>query len=69
MKNDLKRFFGVKMDIDKALKILDKEVTHYANRDNGIEYNSTLMLVALETVNSWVQAVKDKFNAPMKDEY
>ena len=45
------------MNIDKALEILDKEVTD--------EY----LAEALETLHSWIQAVKDKMNAPLDDEY
>ena len=56
-------------NIDKALEILDKEVTSFAMSSDGIKYNSTQMLTALQTIQSWVQAVKNKFNAPLEDEY
>ena len=56
------------MNIDEALEVLAKEVKRYwafpASKDS-----SARMIMALETVNSWVQAVKDKFNAPLEDEY
>ena len=56
------------MNIEEALKVLDKEVKRYwafpASKDS-----SAKMIMAVETVNSWVQAVKDKMNAPLDDEY
>ena len=58
------------MNIDKALEILDKVVSDSAKTEFPLgKYSPTKTIMALETVNSWIQAVKDKFNAPLEDEY
>ena len=42
------------MNVDKALEILDHEVSSYALASDGIRYNSAQMISALHTVKDWV---------------
>ena len=58
------------MNIDKAIEILNKEVkqlqeTRIRRRRQPI----CSIAMAWKTVKSWIQAVNDKMNAPMEDEY
>ena len=58
------------MNIDKALEILDKVVVDSEKTEFPYgKHSPAKTTMALKTVNSWVQAVKDKFNAPLDEEY
>ena len=67
------------MNIDKALEVLGKEVKELQEKEiryalcwrckGGRRQSIMSITMALKTVNSWVRAVKDKFNAPLEDEY
>lgn len=48
------------MNINKALEILDKEVTSYAMSSDGIKYNSMQMLTALEVTRDFVRDYKNR---------
>ena len=42
------------MNVDKAVDIVECELTHWAMRDNGVRYNSAEILSAMATVKDWV---------------
>ena len=48
------------MNIDKALEILNKEVTSFAMSSDGVKYNSTQMLMALREVNDFVEDYRNR---------
>ena len=42
------------MNVDKALEILEHEVSSYALVSDGLKYNSAQMMSAIMTVKDWV---------------
>ena len=42
------------MNVDKALEILEHEVSSYALVSDGVRYNSAQMISAIHTVKDWV---------------